>query len=380
MHRKTLFSLPVFLLLCFWLSTAAAYGDTGPTLDCKSALLLDGSSGAVLYEMNSNEQVYPASVTKIMTMCLTLEAVKDGTISLEDTVMVSEEAASMGGSQVFLYPGETRTVQEMLIAIAVGSGNDAAYAIAEFIGGTYAGFIDMMNEKAAELGMSGTHFVNPHGLHDPEHYTTAADLGKLAYHAIQLPGFLDYTSIYEYEFRPEPNLLTLWNTNRLLKWYEGADGIKTGYTSEAGRNLVSTAVRDGMRLIGVVMGCEARQAHFKESMNLLNYGFNSFSHTLLHQAGEVMGNIPVSKGKAELCPVILPREAGFTAPKNQQANITEEVELLPALDAPVQAGDVCGKLRIYQDGQELLSFDLVAGETVEKANWFRTWGKLLRYL
>lgn len=239
-----------------------ALADDNFSLDCKSAILLDGSSGEVLFEQDSDLQCYPASVTKIMTMVLILEAVEDGRISLEDKVTVSDAAASMGGSQVYLYPGEVRTVDEMLVAIAVGSGNDAAYAMAEFVGGTYDNFISMMNDKAKELGMNGSHFMNPHGLHDENHYTTAADLGKLAYHALSVPYFLDYTSIYEYEFRTSP-LLTLWNTNRLLKWYEGTDGMKTGYTEQAGRNLVATVERDGMRLISVVLGCEESQSHFK---------------------------------------------------------------------------------------------------------------------
>ena len=378
--KKNLLFLLTFVFMLILLGSEKALGDSGPTLNCKSAILLDGSSGAVLYEMNSEQKAYPASVTKIMTLTLSLEAVQSGTVSLDDMVMVSEEAASMGGSQVFLYPGETRTVDEMLVAIAVGSGNDAAYAMAEFIGGTYDSFISMMNEKAAELGMTGTHFVNPHGLHDPEHYTTAADLGKLAYYAIHIPHFLEYTSIYEYEFRPEPNLLTLWNTNRLLKWYEGADGIKTGYTSEAGRNLVASAVRDGMRLISVVMGCEERQAHFKESMTLLNYGFNSFSYKLLHNEGEAMGNIPVSKGKEDLVSVVLSQEVGYTTAKNDQAVIAEELKLSESLQAPVKAGDVCGELKVLRDGEEFLSVPLIAGADVEKGGWLRTLGKLLRYL
>lgn len=371
--------------LTFWLlflfpQIGLAETGEGPVLDCKSAILLDGSSGTVLYEMNSEEKVYPASVTKIMTMTLILEAVEDGTVSLDDMVMVSEDAAAMGGSQVYLYPGETRTVDEMLVAIAVGSGNDAAYAMAEFIGGTYDAFITMMNEKAAELGMTNTHFVNPHGLHDAEHYTTAADLGKLSYYAIHLPHFLEYTSIYEYEFRPEPNLLTLWNTNRLLKWYEGTDGLKTGYTTEAGRNLVATATRDGMRLISIVMGCQERQAHFTESMNLLNYGFNTFSYTMLHKAGETVGSIPVSKGKTDFVPVLIDHEVGYTTPKTAQGLITEEIELVPVLSAPIQAGTVCGQLKVFKDGSPLFTVDLVTGENVEKAGWFRTWKKLLRNL
>ncbi|MDO4731947.1 MAG: D-alanyl-D-alanine carboxypeptidase family protein [Bacillota bacterium] len=379
MHKKMGFGVFLGILLLLFFS-GKALAENGPALNCKSALLLDGSSGEVLYEMNGEEKAYPASVTKIMTICLALEAVAAGSVSLDEQVMVSEAAASMGGSQVYLFPGESRSVEEMLIAIAVGSGNDASYAMAEFIGGSYENFIQMMNEKATELGMQGTNFANPHGLHEENHYTTARDLGKLAYYAIHLPGFLEYTSIYEYEFRPEPKLLTLWNTNRLLKWYEGTDGIKTGYTSEAGRNLVATAKREDLRLISVVLGCQERQAHFKESMDLLNYGFNSFSCRLLHTAGEQIASLPISKGKKDTIPLILKQDVSYTAQKNEQALITEKIILPPLLKAPVSAGDPCGELRIFRDGRFLFSVELQAGEDVEKASWFRSWRKLLKCL
>ena len=219
-----------------------------------SCILMDGGSGEILYEQNPDVKCYPASLTKIMTLVLTLEALDEGKISLDDDVITSGEAASMGGSQVYLYEGEVRTVEEMLIAVAVGSGNDASVALAEFVAGSLPAFIDMMNEKAKEIGMTNTNFANPHGLHDENHYTTASDMAKLAYYAIKVPKLLEFTSIYEYDFRPEPKPLKLWNTNRLLKWYDGCDGLKTGYTPEANRNLVATAVRDDLRLITVVMG------------------------------------------------------------------------------------------------------------------------------
>lgn len=376
--RKLIF---LFFLLAFWLipvQTAQAVEQTGLDLDCIGAVLMDGSSGEILYEQNSDQQCYPASVTKIMTMALILEAVNSGHISLDDEVTVSEYAAAMGGSQVYLYTGETRTVDEMMIAIAVGSGNDAAYAMAEFVGGTYAKFIEMMNQKAAELGMTNTHFVNPHGLHDPDHYTTAGDLAKLAYYAIKIPLFLDYTAIYEYEFRPEPKQLVLWNTNRLLKWYEGTDGIKTGYTVEAGRNLVATVVRDNMRLISVVVGCAERQGHFKESMNLLNYGYNTYRHTVLHQAGEVIAYAEVGKGKQDQVALTAREDIGYTAQKSSEPTISERQEIISILPAPIKAGDVAGKLEIYKDGELLQCVDLVAAEDVAKGGLFRTWGKLLK--
>ena len=372
--KKRLTFLIIIISLAFC-GTARAADDLA--LQCKSALLLDGASGQVLYEQNADEKCYPASVTKIMTMVLIMEAVDSGAISLDDLVAVSQEAADMGGSQVYLYPGEQRSVDEMMVAIAVGSGNDAAYAMAEFVGGTYSNFIQMMNDKAAELGMTGTHFVNPHGLHDEDHYTTASDLGKLAVYAAGLPGLLDYTSIYEYEFRPEPNLLTLWNTNRLLKWYEGTIGMKTGYTEEAGRNLVAVAERDGLRLISVVLGCGERQGHFRESMDLLNYGFNTFSRQVIYEKGAKVAEIPVSKGESDSVDLVAAQEAGYTCRKAETAEITQSVALQESLAAPVARGDVGGILTLYKDGQELQTVDLVAAADVPRGGLFRTWKKLL---
>lgn len=373
--RKIVFSILLFSALLLLPTTALA--DDSLTLDCKSALLLDAVSGEVLYEMNSEEPCYPASVTKIMTLVLILEAIEDGKIQLTDEVSVSAEAAAMGGSQVYLYEGETRTVEEMLIAIAVGSGNDAAYAMAEFVSGSYSAFIDLMNQCAAELGMSGTHFTNPHGLHDAEHYTTAADLGRLALYALSLPDFLNYTSIYEYEFRPEPNPLVLWNTNRLLKWYEGTDGMKTGYTEEAGRNLVATVERDGMRLISVVLGCRERQGHFLESMELLNFGFNNFTYQQLYPAGATVAKISVSKGAADSVSLITAEEIGYIQAKNSDVSITESIQLEQILPAPVRAGEKGGTITLYRDGSEWRSIDLIAAENVERGGVWRTWRKLL---
>ncbi|MDO4581078.1 MAG: D-alanyl-D-alanine carboxypeptidase family protein [Bacillota bacterium] len=376
--RKIIFFAVCALLLCA-APPAAAAADI-PQFDAQSALLLDGASGQVLFEQNADAKCYPASVTKIMTLALILEAVNSGAISKDDTVSVSEEAAAMGGSQVYLYPGEVRSVDEMLIAIAVGSGNDASYAMAEFIGGTMAGFVQMMNDKAAELGMNDTHFVNPHGLHDDEHYTTAADLGKLAYYAVHLDGFLDYTSIYEYQFRPEPKPLVLWNTNRLLKWYEGTDGLKTGYTEEAGRNLVATAEREGMRLISVILGCQQRQGHFTESMELLNYGFNSFEYYPLFTAGEVVATVPVEKGVADHVNLYVRDAIGYTAARGEQAELTHNVEPLPRLTAPLAAEQEAGTLTVYKDGAELLSAALYIANDVPRGGVFRLWFKLLRHM
>lgn len=370
--------LLVATVICACLAAATtSLADDDLGLTCKSALLMDGSSGEILYERNINEKCYPASVTKLMTLTLILEAVDSGRISLDDTVSVSEEAASMGGSQVYLYPGEERTVDEMLIAIAVGSGNDAAYAMAEFLGGSVEGFSDMMNAKAKELGMNDTHFVNPHGLHDDDHYTTAHDMGLLAFHAAKVPKMLDYTSIYEYEFRPEPNLLTLWNTNRLLKWYDGTDGLKTGYTEQAGKNLVATAKRDGMRLISVVMGAEEKRGHFNQSMKLLNYGFNKYEYITLHKSGEVIAHAAISKSKVDDAALTLKNDLGYSCPKGEKGEITEEILIDENLQAPLNAGNTAGEIIIRKDGTELCRAELILMADAPKGGIISEWRKLL---
>ncbi len=275
MWKKIVYNVLTICLVLSLLPTLSVYANE-LNIEGEACILVDGNSGQVLYHHNADKKWFPASITKIMTMVLALEAVEEGRAALEDPVSTSEYASSMGGSQVYLYPGETRTLHEMLIAIAVGSGNDASVAVAEYLGGSNEGFIKMMNEKAQELGMKNTNFVNSHGLHDDNHYTTAEDMAKLSVYALKDPKMLEYTSIYEYDFRPEPKLLKLWNTNRLLKWYEGCDGLKTGSTEMAKRNLVSTAERNNLRLVGVVLGVGKKNGHFTESMKLLNYGFNQF--------------------------------------------------------------------------------------------------------
>lgn len=342
-----------------------------------ACILIEPQSGQVLYEENADAKWYPASVTKIMTLVLALEAVDKGQISLTDNVTTSEEAASMGGSQVYLYTGEVRTVNEMLIAVAVGSGNDASVALAEHVSGSLNGFVELMNEKARELGMTGTKFANPHGLHDANHYTTARDLGILARYAIGVPHLLEYTSIYEYDFRPEPKPLKLWNTNRLLKWYDGVDGLKTGYTQEAKRNLVSTAQRDGLRLVAVVLGVEAPKGHFTESMKLLNYGFNKFSYKQLYQAGDVITQCGIEKGALDTIDLVVGDNVGMIQAKGEEGEIKSRISCPSSIPAPVNQGDRVGELILEKDGVDICTYPLLVGEDVPKGGFFKLWSKLL---
>ncbi len=367
-----IFIVTTIILFCSITSTAAEF-----SLDATSAVLVDGNSGKILFEQNADAKVYPASVTKLMTLVMILEAVDDGTISLDDKVTTSAKAASMGGSQVYLYEGEVRTVDEMIIAIAVGSGNDASYAMAEYMGGTMENFVDMMNKRAKELDMNNTNFANPHGLHDENHYTCAHDMAILAYHAIQVPLMLDYTSIYEYEFRPDPKKLVLWNTNRLLKWYDGTDGLKTGYTPEAGRNLVASAVRNDLRLISVVMGVEERKGHFTKSMELLNYGFNTYKYNLLCKAGDVIATVPVGKGSVDEIEATVAQNVGVTSAKTDTAELSFSIETESGLTAPIKAGAVVGQVTVYSNGEKVTTRDIIATKDVKRGGFLRTWQKLL---
>lgn len=377
--RYFAWKIGIVCLFCwFVLAPMVVYAEDLPTIDAAAYVLMEPESGEILASGNADAKRYPASTTKIMTLTLALEAVARGEATLDDTVTTSEYAASMGGSQVYLYAGEQRSLKEMLIAVAVGSGNDASVAVAEHIGGSVGNFVEMMNKRAAELGMSGTHYANPHGLHDTEHYTTAADMAKLAQHAVNVPQMLDFTGIYEYQFRGEPKPLVLWNTNRLLKWYDGADGLKTGYTSEAGRNLVATAKRGDLRLISVVMGVQPKNGHFTESMKLLNWGFNNFSYKLLYAAGANVCAVPVEKGAVDYVDAYIETAAGVLQKAGDGGEYTCEIAVNEGLQAPVVTGERLGELLILRDGEQVASVPLLARDEVARIGLGQMWKNVLR--
>lgn len=374
----------IFTLLIAMLPTLTCATETAETattnldIDGKAYVLLEPTTGEIIAENNADEKIYPASTTKIMTLTLALEAVAKGTHSLDEIVTTSAYAASMGGSQVFLYEGEQRTLEEMIIGIAVGSGNDASMAVAEHIGGSLEGFVEMMNQKAAELGMTGTNYANPHGLHDDNHYTTAHDMAILGTYALTVPKLLEYTSIYEYEFRPEPNLLILWNTNKLLKWYEGTEGLKTGYTDEAGRNLICTVVRDDLRLLSVVMGVPEQNGHFTETMELMNYGFNNYEFELIQNQGDFICQVPVEKSAIDTIDAITSQPVGFLKSKGETAEYTSNIVLNENITAPLNSGDEIGILEIYENEIIVDTIPLVSATTAEKISIKDAWIKILK--
>jgi D-alanyl-D-alanine carboxypeptidase (penicillin-binding protein 5/6) len=377
MKLSQLWAVVILIMFSLVAFSASALAAEVPEISGEAFVLMDAASGNILAESNSTQKWYPASTTKIMTLVLALEGLADGSLSLEDTVVTSFYAASMGGSQVYLYDGETRSLHEMLIAVAVGSGNDASVAVAEHIAGSNEAFVEMMNQKAKELGMKNTNFTNCHGLHDPNHYTTAADMAKLGLYAITVPKMLDYTSIYEYDFRPDPKPLKLWSTNRLLKWYDGVDGLKTGTTSEAKRNLVCTAERDSLRLITVVMGVGEANGHFTQTMKLLNYGFNEYSFKSFYKANEMICSVPVNKGETDEVEAIAEKQVGVTIKKNNKAEITTTLNFNTPLNAPITKGDILGMVQVKEGEKVLAEVDLLANADVAKISLIGQWREIL---
>lgn len=353
------------VLLCMALpwQTRAAEMD----VNAKSTLLMDAATGTVLFEKNAHEALAPASVTKIMTMLLIMEAIDSGSIGYDDMVTASESAAAKGGSQVYLKAGEQMAVSEMLKSIAVSSANDCACAMAEHLSGSEGAFVDRMNERARELGMEDTHFVNCTGLDDsPEaaqHRTSAYDIALMSRELLtRHPDIKKYTTIWMDTIRN--GAFGLSNTNKLIRFYPGATGLKTGFTSGAGYCLSATAQREGMELIAVTMGCESAKIRNAACKQLLDYGFANFA--LVSPDLEDVPSVPVVLGKEKDVSLELSGARQLLIPKAKKAGITQSVSLEESVNAPVEKGAVLGTLTVKSGGETLLEIPLSAAKAVEK--------------
>lgn len=342
-------------------------------LTSKSALLMEEDTGTILYEQNSHEALPPASVTKVMTLLLIYEGERDGKFEWTDTVQVSEHAASMGGSQVFLEEGETQTAADMTKSIAIASANDAAVAMAEFLAGSEEAFVQKMNERAKELGMEDTHFVNACGLDTEGHVSSAYDIALMSRELMEnFPEIKEYTTTWQdsivHKTRRGEETFGLTNTNKLIQWYDGATGLKTGSTGNALYCLSGTAERDGMGLIAVVMAAPDYKVRFREVMQLLDYGFANYAIEKGREKGYAMGEVPVEKGMTDTVEAVVAEEISVLVPKGKESQWETRTELLPAVSAPVEAGTKVGELVYLRDGEEVGRVELTAGENVEKAN------------
>ncbi len=347
---------------------AALTGTSKPALDIygKGMVLIEASTGTILYEENKDEKLPPASVTKVMTMLLIMEAADQGKISFDDKVTASEHAVSMGGTQIYLEVGETMTVHELLKAVAVPSANDAAVALAEHIAGSETEFVRIMNQRAAELNMKNTNFSNCTGLFDDEnHYTTAYDLALATKELLTHPKILEYTTIWMDSLRGGE--FGLSNTNKLLRTYSGMNGMKTGYTKLAGHCLSGTALRNGMQLIAVVLGSSTSNERFAAVSKMLDYGFSTY--TVMNEIPEIPENINVLKGKNESVNISANAALDMVVPKNQLKNISSSIEICEYIEAPVSQGTTVGSV-IYKMGEDILKIiPITVTESVEKSTF-----------
>lgn len=344
-------------------------------LDAVSAILMEAETGRVLYEKNPDERLPPASVTKIMTLLLVMEAVETGRVSLTDQVSVSSNAASMGGSQVYLEPGEQMQLEELVKCVVVASANDAAVALAEHVAGSEEEFVARMNAKATELGMENTHFQNTNGLDDTttDHYSSARDIALMSAALLRYPKILEYSGIWMDSIRN--GAFTLTNTNRLIRFYQGATGLKTGSTAKAKFCISATAERNGMHLIAVIMASSSRDARNESAKKLLDYGFANYS--CVRFAEEDMESASVTGGLAQTCKL---RREAFSAvlSKEEARKVTETVVLEETLCAPISEGQQVGTIEYTVDGESIGSSAIVACETVDRVGFGTVLAHMLR--
>ena len=397
--RKLLYTTLVFCLISifiFPISYASSFiwsedttdVSTTPTtdlnLESESAILIEQNSGKILYEHNSHEQLRPASVTKVMSILLIMEALDSNKISLTDKIPCSEHAASMGGSQIWLDVREELTVDEMLKAICVASANDCTVAMAEYLAGSEEAFVQKMNERAKELGMNDTCFKNCHGLDTDGHVTSAYDISLMSRELLKNhPSITNYTTIWMDTLRDGKSQLT--NTNKLIRNYKGATGLKTGSTGLALYNLSASATRDNLSLIAVIMKAPSTQVRFEEAQKLLDYGFSNYSYISFAQKDSILISIPVTKGVSNSINAVFEEDSGSLLKKGMDKNIEQIVSLPEAIEAPIKVGQKLGEVKYVLDGETICISSLVADKEVKRINLsnmtesiFFSWFRLLR--
>ena len=373
--KRLVIMVTVLALLAGCLPALAA---AAPEVPAKSALLMEVATGQVLYEQQADTPLAPASVTKVMTMLLIMEAIDSGTLGWEDTVTASEAAAAKGGSQIYLKVGEAMSVADMVKSIAVSSANDCACAMAEHLAGSEAAFVEKMNQRAQELGMENTHFVNCTGLDDdPEaakHRTSARDIAIMSRELLaKHPKIKEYTTIWMDTVRN--GSFGLSNTNKLVRFYSGATGLKTGFTAQAGYCLSASAQRDGMELVAVVMGCESSQERFAACKALLDYGFSSYS--LVEYPTESQ-TVQVKLGQVGTVEAVPGQEGSLLIDKSQKNTVNIQTEVEESVDAPVHKGQRLGTMTVRAGEQVLAQIPMVARESVQRLTFWELFARILR--
>lgn len=361
------------ILLTFTTFTSVSFAaeDDGPALvdSAKSAILIERDTGEILYEKDANQALPPASMTKIMTMILVMEALNNGSLQLDEKVRASEYAASMGGSQIFLEAGEEMTVNELLKGVAIASGNDASVALAERISGSEEEFVEKMNEKAQELGLKDTKFQNTTGLPADDHYSTAHDMAMMAKELLKYEGITDYTKVYDdYLRKGTDNEFWLVNTNKLVKFYKGVDGLKTGFTREAQYCLTATAKKNDMRVIAVVMGAETPKERNADITTMLDYAFNHYETESLYKRFQPVAQLKMIRANNPEVDVVTSESVSVLKKKGQTIeNVEHEVSYHKNVELPLKKGQEVGTLTITSNGEPLSKTNLIVNENVSNA-------------
>lgn len=340
-------------------------------IEAEAALLIEVHSGTLIWETNSRQRLYPASLTKLMSLLLVMEHLKQEKVSLQDVVEISARASDMGGAEIFLSEGDLVTLEELITGMAVGSANDAAVAVAEHLAGSVEAFVEMMNEKARELGLADSNFSNPHGLHHPGHYTTAHDIAVISLALLRHPSIHDYLSIWMDEHFLQGKIKSgevfLSNTNRMVHDYQGCDGLKTGFTSEAGNNISVTAQRGQTRFLAIVMGSPTVNDRYESARKLLDYGFDHFKSVPLLDEGATVAELPVDKGELGSVRIITPVKLSLLMAKNEPEEFRQEICLPALLLPPLREKEKVGELLVYYGEENKVAFDLVVEQAVNRA-------------
>lgn len=349
-------------------------------LESEAAVLIEPVSGEVLIQKNADKKMHPASVTKLMVILLVLEALEQEQIKLADVVTASPEACKMGGSQIWLEPGEQMTVEELLKAVAIVSANDASYALGEHLAGSEENFVALMNKRAQELGLNNTTYVNTTGL-EPENgatgnLTSAVDMGRLAREVLKYPYVLKWSGTWIDYLRGGKSFLR--NTNRLVRFYQGCDGLKTGFTGEAGFCLVATAKRDGVRMVAVVMKAATDKSRAKDISSLFNYGFSQYKAYSIYQGGETVGKVRVFRGREKYVNAVVSSELTAVVKRTETGTITKDVKVYGMMQAPVVPGQKVGEVLVSIAGKPCGKVDLVATQAVARSSIFGIWSQILK--
>ncbi len=356
------------ILLCIPMFVSA---EEEVTPNARNSILMEVSTSKILYEKNKDERVAVASLTKMMSQILILEAIESGNLTWEEEVTASSNAAGYGGTQIYLQPGEKMTVRDLMKGISMASANDATVALAERIAGSESAFVEMMNQKAKALGLQNTNFVNPTGLDENNHYSSAYDLGLIAIELLKHDQILEFSSVYEDYLRVNtPNKFWLVNTNKLIRFYDGADGLKTGFTDNAKYTMAVTAKRNNMRLIAIVLGEDVSKVRNAETTQLLDYGFNLYDVEVVKKQGDVVKTVPLDRGNKKQVDIVLDQD--ITAlKKKSEGNVTYREEVrLEEIKLPIEKNQQVGTLDLYQGTEKIGSYPLVTKDSVKKKSFW----------